>query len=174
MKKLFLLPALALSLAPICLAEEDDENQPDPRLQLWQAKLSDTSKITISVSQIVCVSMHPYMLNGENLVTEVTIDTLGNNSIRFYYVHPDDEKPDYMDPESVVKNAKKRLSQRPSQPKADKSPIASVKFPEGTYAHTIEYQVSSLETLEDIFKSITSVWEKSSKKRTTYKFSEKD
>lgn len=167
---------LPLALTSYCFAapEEEEGKQPEPRLQLWQAKLDDTSKITLSVSQIVSVAMHPYMLNGENLITEVTIDTLGNNTIRFYYVHTDDEKTDYTNPESVVKNARKRLSQSPSQPKAQKNSIASIKFPEGAYAHTIEYQVSSLETLESLFKSLTSVWEKSSKKRTSYKVTDTD
>ena len=175
MKKRYFLPIIALCVVPFCLAadDDDDENKPEPRLQLWQAKLDDTSLITLSVSQIVSVTMHPYKLNGENLVTEVTIDTLGNNTIRFYFVHSDEKEPDYFDPNSVVKDAKKRLSQRPSQPKAkaeDGEPlIASVKFPEGAYAHTIEYQVSCLKTLEEIYKSVTSVWEKATKKRTIYK-----
>lgn len=162
-------------ICPLLFAHQSfaaEDELPDPKIQLWQAELNDTSKITIAVSQIVSVAIHPYLLNGENLVTEVTIDTTGNNTIRFYYVHPDDDKPDYTDPESVMKSAKKRLSQRPSQPKAQaKAAIASLKFPEGAYAHTIEYQVSSLETLDTIFKSLTSVWEKSSKKRTIYKLS---
>lgn len=171
MRHLFPLLVFPLIFAHQAFSAEDDQ-QPDPKIQLWQAELNDTSKITIAVSQIVSIAMHPYLLNGENLVTEVTIDTTGNNTVRFYYVHPDDEKTDYTDPESVVKSARKRLSQRPSQPKAqENAAIASLKFPEGAYAHTIEYQVSSIETLDAIFKSITTVWEKVSKKRTVYKLS---
>lgn len=160
---------LALLAAPLCHAVDDDTPKDDPKLQLWQAKLDDTSLITLAVQQIVSVTMHPYLLNGENLVTEVTIDTAGNNSIRFYYVHSAEEKADITDPESLVKSAKKRLTQAPSQPKASEKPIASLKFPEGVYAHTIEYQVGCFKTLEAIYKSITSVWERASKRRTVFK-----
>ena len=165
---------LLLSVAPLCLADDQDDSPKDaPILKLWQAELSENCKVTLNVSKIVSVSMHPYLLNGENLVTEVTVDTEGNNTIRFYYVHPDEDLPDITNPEAVVKSAKRKLSQRPSQPKAQDT-IASVKFPEGAYAHTIEYQISSYKIIEDLYKSLVSIWEKSSKRRTTYKAPVKD
>lgn len=165
MKTRSFLTALVLPLFFVTQAPGAEE-QPDPKLPLWQASLDDSSMVTIAVSQLVSVTMHPYLLNGENLVTEVTIDTTGNNTIRFYYVHPEEDKLDLMNPEKTVKNAKKKILRRPSQPKANS--IASVKFPEGAYAHSIEYQVNSLDDLEKIYQSLISVWEKSSKKRTIY------
>lgn len=157
---------LAISSAATLFADTTDE-QPDPKQQLWEAKLSPTSMVTIAVSQIVSVSLHPYLLNGDTLITEVTVDTQGNNTLRFYYIHPDDEQ-DISDPEAIVRNARKRIRKEVSTQPNDKASIPSLKFPEGAYAHTIEYQMSSLDSLLDLHKSLITVWEKSSKKRTTY------
>lgn len=143
------------------------EDEPDPKRALWQADLGETSKLSLAVDHIVSVSMHPYLLNGETLITEVTVDTTGNNTIRFYYIHPDEDKADITNPESVVKSARKRLRQQGSQPAAENT-IPSLKFPEGAYAHTVEYQVGTFEELEKLHQSLVSVWERSSKKRTTY------
>lgn len=158
----------AVLLAALSLSSVFAADTPDPKQQLWQACLGDNQKVTIAVSKIVSVSLHPYLLNGENLITEVTIDTEGNNTLRFYYIHTDEDTPDITDPKSAVRAARKRIrNEISSQPKTENS-VASLKFPEGTYAHSIEYQMPSLDDLLELHKSIVSVWETASKKRTTF------
>ena len=140
--------------------QQEDESITSPKVELWHADMGDVSKVYVAVSQIVTIALHPYKLNGENLVTELTIDTLGNNTIRFYYVHPDDETINTRDVKENIKYVRKKASRETSNQKASNE-VPSVKFPEGTYAHSIEYQVDSIKTLMDMYKSIIKVWERS-------------
>lgn len=177
MKNSSLIPALALSLCFLSLpsgAASDSNSTPPPTpiQPLWEAKIDCISQITISVNSIVAIALHPYLLNGETLITELTIDTTGNNTIRFYYIHPDEDKTDFTNPESIVKSARKKIRNQGSQPKADNN-ISSIKFPEGAYAHSIEYQIDDLNELLNMHKSVISVWEATRKKRTSYEKSEK-
>lgn len=155
---------------------KNNENEDDytPRIALWQASVGKNCKISIAVSQLVSVSMHPYMLNGETKVTEVTVDTLGNNTIRFYYIHSEKDESNRTEPQSVLKNARRTISRQLSDQKSDNE-IASIKFPEGAYAHTVEYQVSSLSQLDSLYKSLISVWSASNtKKLTSYENEEEE
>lgn len=168
MKKLVLLSVLLCSMGLAADGDTDETKQDDiadPRVALWRLELGETTKIVLSVQSITSVAMHPFMLNGENKVTELTVDTTGNNTIRFYYIHPADnlQNTSLADHKQVASAAKQRLTREATRQKND-SALPSVKFPEGTYAHSIEYQVDSLEALQKIYKSLISVWEKGSKK----------
>lgn len=146
---------------------QDNNEQNDikaPKVALWRLEMGPSTKIILTVPSITGVAMHPFLLNGENQVTEVTVDTTGNNTIRFYYIHQtqDLRNVNITDHKQLMSAAKQRLNREATTQK-DTNALPSVKFPEGTYAHSIEYQVKSLEDLEKIYKSIISVWERNSK-----------
>lgn len=149
-----------LSCATGLAHAQQKSQQLDPKNAVWHIEINDHNKAYVAVSQIVTIAFHQYLLNGENLISEVTVDTLGNNSLRFYYIHPEEDRINLRDVQKNAAQVRKRISQEQSRQKADNT-VAAVKFPEGSYAHTIEYQLSSLDTLEDLYKSIVSVWEKS-------------
>lgn len=140
---------------------------------LWQATLSDSAKVVLAVPSITSVSMHPYLVNGTALVTEVTVDTVGNNTIRFYYMHAEDSLTGSTPARSALGTARKSVAQAIGGQK-DEGEIPSVKFPEGTYGHSIEYQVSSQEDLEKIYKSLLASLRKISASADTLKLDGKD
>lgn len=151
--------ALILPLLFLTPAHGQEQQQQQPsRPRIWTADFGDTAKITVDLRSIVSVSIHPYMLNGAVQVTEVTIDTTGNNSIRFYYIHADDSiTATETSPQGIISSAGQKIQREITQQK-NESGLPAVKFPEGAYAHTIEYQVNSLDDLLSLYKSVISVW----------------
>ena len=170
MNKTITSAALSLCVGLACLPAIAQDAAPTqaPRTALWSASFGDTTKLTINVSSIVSVSMHPYLLNGQIPITEVTVDTQGNNTIRFYYIHEEDPSAAAGGLKEAAGSARRRLQQEMTQQK-DGSQIPSIKFPEGAYAHTVEYQMNSLSDLTKLYQSLVSVWERSSQKLTTFK-----
>lgn len=126
---------------------------------VWQATLGDNMKVTILVRNIAAVALHPYYLNGAVMVSELTIDTMGSNTIRFYCIHEEENISSVSDPRTALGTAKKEATRAITGQQAD-AVVPSVKFPEGTYGHTIEYQVASPEVLDKLYKSITNAIEK--------------
>lgn len=153
-----LIPCALMSLlAPLPLhAQDAGEAQQASKPILWQLTINNNTKVTVLANRIAAVAMHPFYLNGAMLISEVTIDTLGSNTIRFYYVHEDDRLSDVSDPRTALGTVKKGVT-RAAGGQNSGSNIPSVKYPEGTYSHSIEYQVSSAEDLEKIYKSLLNV-----------------
>ena len=136
---------------------------PEPQAVLWKASLGEDTEVAISTSSIVSVAIHPYLLNGITRVTQVTVDTLGNNTIRFYYIHPELPKSGSAAPKEALREVKRHLA-----PGEEALP-PSVKFPEGVYAHSVEYQLDSLDALEKLHKSLLAAWEKAGRRVTSFK-----
>lgn len=154
MKTRSLLIAALLTLGSFPAFSDDAQSN-----RFWQASLGENMQVCVSLNSVTSVAMHPYMLNGTTMVTEVTIDTTGNNSIRFYYVHADEKLGITTSPQNVLGTGKREINRAITNQEAG-SQIPSVKFPEGVYAHTIEYQINSLEDLTKLHKSILNAWRK--------------
>lgn len=133
-------------------------------------------KVVLSISSIVSIAKHRFMLNGALPVSEVTIDTVGNNSLRFYYVNNQQDSPT-APPTDVRSGARQAAQQAAAEINGEvstgKSNLPSVQYPDGVYAHTIEYQVSSSGALDTLFTSALAAWENSSDKTINIKLSNK-
>ena len=86
MKKILLLLAAAASLAG-ALAQEPTPTPGQRRRDIWQADLPG-GKYTVRLTAITAVSMHEYLVDGAARVTEVNIDTVGTELVRFYFIEP--------------------------------------------------------------------------------------
>lgn len=154
-----------------------------PKTRIVVIEVNDDDKVVLAASAIVSIAKHRFLLNGSQPVLEVTIDTVGNNTLRFYYTEQSSsEKKDLgasissvsTNPESVASRAVQRSSrgmQGKSSSNSSKTP--SLKFPEGVYAHTIEYQVSDSTALDTLFTQAMSVWETSAPKIVNIKLHKK-
>lgn len=122
----------------------------------WEATLTNEKKgnIVVKLSEIAAIALHTYKLNGVQEITECTIDTKGNNSIRFYALlgagNKDVELARTALGTSVAPGVSNVSSNYPAR-----------KFPEGAYSHNIEYQLKSAESVYKVFKSIKDAWRKS-------------
>lgn len=181
MKKIFMIMMIAAT-AQFCMpnARAATDLVSSPKTRIVVIDVSDDDKVVLAASAIVSIAKHRFLLNGSQPVLEVTIDTVGNNSLRFYYTEQSSsEKKDLgssipsasTNPESVASQALQRSSRGRSSSDSSKTP--SLKFPEGVYAHTIEYQVSDSAALDTLFTQAMSVWETSAPKIVNIKLHKK-
>lgn len=117
----------------------------------WEAKLSDEKgDVIIKLSEITAIALHTYKINGTLEYTECTIDTKGNHSFRFYAPASSESSIHGRVTHTALGEAKKAS--------ADKTNFPARKFPEGAYSHNVEYQLSCVEKVLKVYKSIKKVW----------------
>ena len=146
MKRYF--STLSLAVAALCspvffpmsATAAEDEDVPNAGNNFWVCVFGcpKTAVTTVRISNITSVSKHTYNV-GNQTVREVTIDTVGNNSIRIYCLNVNAQQQKY----------KERLSKT-----GNNSKLPTKTFPEGTYSHNVEYQVESVEILNKIYNSV--------------------
>lgn len=110
------------------------------------------AQVCIKLEDIVSVSIQSYALDGSLAITECTVDTKGNNSIRIYGTRS-----------AMVKKTRDRLSNTRDliDSKTDNaSRYPSKKFPEGAYSHNVEFQVESDTEVKKVYQSILNAWVK--------------
>ncbi len=113
---------------------------------------ADRAMTVVKLSGITSISKQTYMLEGSQRILEVTIDTEGNNSIRFYCLHS-----------AHTQRALERTSNtRGLASKYTEGALSfpSKKYPEATHSHNIEYQLSSPEQVNRIYESAVHAWVK--------------
>lgn len=158
--------------------EQQKETVSAPARRVLVIQLDQQNEIVLAVASIVSISKHTFMLNGTMPVWEVTIDTTGNNSVRFYCVEEDDGNGILMtnDPQEATRKAAGRVAKEimsSGRKNSGKGMIPSVKFPEGVYAHTIEYQVGDPAALEKLYSESEAVWEANAPKIIRIKLNSK-
>ena len=86
MKKIFMIMMIAAT-AQFCMpnARAATDLVSSPKTRIVVIDVSDDDKVVLAASAIVSIAKHRFLLNGSQPVLEVTIDTVGNNSLRFYY-----------------------------------------------------------------------------------------
>ncbi len=160
---------LVLTLAPLCTAADGDTNdnedkKEDVRIPLLKITVGKTNQVTIAVPSITSVAQHSYLLNGVTPISQVTIDTTGNNTIRFYYVHSDELGKDPAALAKLLNPDTVRAKGSGITAEGKNSELPSVKFPEGTYSHSVEFQLEAPEQLTKLYKTAISVWGSTSPK----------
>ncbi len=111
---------------------------------------ADKAMTMVKLSAITSISKQSYILQGTQQILEVTIDTIGNNSIRFYCLSSE-----------RLGRAQGRLSN--TRELLEKHTEGATKLPEKTYpdathSHNIEYRLSSPELVNRIYESVTHAW----------------
>ncbi len=116
---------------------------------LWTATVAGnpSGAITVPIRLISSVTIHNYNLNGKIPIAELTIDTLGNNTIRFYCVLA--STSDAADLMGMARELQGEVNKEVSMPSVAKQ------YPDTTHAHSIEYSVSSVKQLKSIYTSVS-------------------
>lgn len=156
---LILSAVLALACLPAVGADNNQTFDPDKQgehnsqyKQFWVGVFDagGTAQTCIRLSSIVSVNIHTYMLDGATKITECTIDTLGNNSIRIYGSGSE-----------RVQRTREQLSNTRDLidgKTGGASRYPGKKFPEGAYSHNIEFQVDSAAEVQKIYESVLKAW----------------
>jgi len=132
------------------------ESQSNPRF--WQANING-GEIMVAVDRIGAISKTQYLLDGGLLCTEVTIDTLGGQSLtRIYHVVPATEAVASNTASKIVDRAKEVLDNTASRAGTKLHEMVQKSYPTTTHAHTVEFRVMHLQDLEALYASLKATW----------------
>jgi hypothetical protein len=170
-----LLHAQAPPAAPANPAKPAEKEKTEDSLQqnrFWQANVGG-GHYMVALDRISAISRHQYLLDGNIIVDEVTVDALGQALARFYFLRPVTDALTG----SGIGNAASRIVDRgreiiekgASNAGTDVHNMVVKKFPETTHAHTIEYRVLSAEELTGLYSSVRTAWETGKGRKFTIK-----
>ena len=105
------------------------------------------------MSAILSVSTHEYVVDGAARVTEVNIDTTGQFAVRFYYIEPAVVAGPGGIGAATFGKVQSILSDAADRAGTDAWKKVVKSYPATTHARTIEYRLSSKDSLTQIFTS---------------------
>jgi hypothetical protein len=129
------------------------------RRRFWQASLPG-GQYMVALDRITSISRHSYtIVEAAALVDEVVVDTVGQTVVRFYFVQPLTEGVNNNAASHLTQRAKELMDYGGQRAGTDAHKSVVKKYPEGTYARTVEYRVNSATELGALFGSVRSAWE---------------
>jgi len=142
------------------LVAQDATPTPPPttKIETWLADLPG-GKYRVALGAISAVSIHEYLVDGSTRVSEVNIDTRGNALVRFYCIEPNiPQAPNGIGQSTLnfVQDKAEEVLDRTGTDDIWKKVVKN--YPTTTHAHTVEYRISSKETLKKLFDSAEHAW----------------
>lgn len=150
--------ALAQNTPPVTPTPEDNNNtqEKDSPRRFWQAKLPG-GHYMVALDRITSVSKHEYLLDGSLVVTEVSIDTVGNSLVRFYQITPLDTSSTTAN--TLIKRGQELLDQAGQKTGTNAHEMVVKQYPTTTHSKIVEYRLLDIKDLEALYKSIQDAWE---------------
>ena len=174
-----LLPLLLLA-APLASAQNqpspppnnnrsEDTEQPN---RFWQARMSG-GHYMVALDRISSISRHEYVLNGNAVVDEVTVDTIGQSLARFYFIRPLTDTMTGTNTGAVAAGVAGRAQDLVNRGAAiagtNAHEMVVKTYPDTTHARSIEYRVHSAQALGALYDSVRTAWERGKGRRFTEK-----
>ena len=153
-------------------SEEDEENEnvedeSDPsRKRFWQATIPGGHYMVL-LERITNISMHEYLLDGNLVVNEVTIDTSGRSLARFYHIAPLADSSGRQEVTKVIDKGRELLDRAGQRTGTDAHNMAQKTYPATTHAGMIEYRVMDLRDLDALYGSLKTAWETNKGRKLT-------
>jgi hypothetical protein len=123
----------------------------------WSATLPGGSYL-VALSKITSISQHEYLLDGNLIITEVTIDTIGATTLRIYQITPAAQYGTLATPRKVIERGKDLLDRAGQRTGVDIQNMVHKQYPTTTHSKTIEYRVNDLGTLGALHNSARTAW----------------
>ena len=136
--------------------EQPFEDQEDHR-RFWQASLPG-GEFVVALDRISSISKHQYLLDGSLIITEVTIDTVGNALTRIYQITPASEYSNLSTAQKIVERGNDLLDRAGQRTGTDLQTMVQKKYPVTTHSKSVEYRVADLGTLDALFGSVNRAW----------------
>lgn len=154
--------ALAIAFTPAVAQAQQNEEPPRPPSKIWGVS-TPTGSFHVRLDRITSVSKAEYLIEGSIMVTEVTVDTMGQTTARFYYGEPYIPKSKLGITENAANRARdiaNTTRQRVSETdfEVDRLVVKNYGPPNTTHAKTIEFKVASLNELDQIYKNVFDAW----------------
>ena len=152
---------------PATNRQTGDEEQPN---RFWQARMSG-GHYMVALDRISSISRHEYVLNGNAVVDEVTVDTIGQALARFYFIRPLTDTMTGSNTGAAAARIAGRAQEIVDRGAAVAGTNAHEKviktYPDTTHARSIEYRVHSAEALTALYNSLRTAWERGKGRRFT-------
>ena len=167
MKLLSILALLAL--APVAMAQDtanpnSTSNSKDKAYEdgldhkgFWQGVMPGGSYL-VALSRITSISKHEYLPDGNLIVTEVTIDTLGDTTMRVYQITPAAQYGTLATGRKIVERGRDLLDRAGQRTGADVANMVHKQYPTTTHSKTVEFRVKDLGTLNALVSSARTAW----------------
>lgn len=182
MKRLFIaLPALVLALSVPTITpihaqnannteeeEETNAKESDGPRRFWQASLPG-GHYMVALDRISNISMHEYVLDGNLVVNEVTVDTTGRAIARFYYIEPLTDSMDRSEVTRTLDKGRELLDRAGQRVGSDAHNMAQKSYPTTTHAGMVEYRILDLRDLDALYGSLRKSWESGKGRKLTIK-----
>ena len=123
----------------------------------WQGSLPGGS-YTVALGRISAVSKHEYLLDGNLIVTEVTIDTIGSTTMRVYQITPAAQYGSLSTGRKIVERGRDLLDRAGQRTGANTADMVQKQYPTTTHAKTVEFRVRDLGTLDALLSSVQGAW----------------
>ena len=124
----------------------------------WEVVTSD-GRFVARLDQIASVSQHQYLIDGGIRVYEVTVDTDGVQTARFYYIESVNESSSVTTGSATfnrIKDLANQASEKAGMGNLDS--IVTKHYPDTTHAKTSEYRMSNKATIDQIYNHVHRVW----------------
>lgn len=125
--------------------------------RFWQLALPD-GHFMVALDRIASISRSSYVLDGGLIVTEVTIDTVGNALCRIYQITPAAENSRVSSAQRLTERARELTNRASEVTGADLANMVQKNYPTTTHAKTVEYRVQERSTLDALYGSLNQAW----------------
>ena len=142
-----------------------DESDPSHR-RFWQARVPG-GHYMVALDRISNISIHEYLLDGNFVVNEVTIDTTGRALARFYYIEPLADSSGRTEITRVIDKGRELVERAGQRANTNAHEMAQKNYPTTTHAGMIEYRLLDLRDLDALYGSVKTAWETGKGRRLT-------
>lgn len=164
---------LALLVLPLCAQEEDTSPatqtlREDPGSgRFWQARL-DGGDYVVALDRIAAIGLHEYLLDGGLLVREMSVDTGGRTTARFYHIRQVGEAMPNNGLSQLAGRAGELLDQAARRGGLEVHEMVQNSYPTTTHAGMVEFRVLDLGELDALYESLRDAWTSGRGRRVSF------
>lgn len=150
-----LLPLPALSQDEPAAAPAAREEAGTDRF--WQAQL-DAGDYVVALNRIAAIGVHEYLLDGNLVVREMTVDTGGRTTARFYHIQEVTAAMRSNGITSLAQRAGEMLERAGQRTGIQVHEMAQKNYPTTTHAGMVEFRILDLAELDALYRSLKDSW----------------
>lgn len=151
--------AAILAMTALLSAQAPVRQKTDGSLRpFWKCKMPAGSFL-IPLDRISNVSTHEYVVQGAGRVWEMVVADGSSSIARFYYMEPASTLRNPAMGDSTLKYTENALEAAAKKTNSEEVWKRVVKeYPHATHAHTVEYRLEDIETMQKLYTHLTDCW----------------
>jgi hypothetical protein len=138
-------------------APNTGNTQEDGLKGFWEC-VTPTGRFVVRLDHITSVSQHTYIIDGSARVHEVTVDTNGSMTARYYFIEPVTAGSPLSLGKSTIDRLREVAGEAAGKVGVDTERDVIKHYPDTTHAKTAEYRLQIKDNLDQIYAHIHRVW----------------